>query len=89
MRMTNDKYKSNIHRVINKSGHERYSIPFFFSGNPGYRCECLPGCREGDEQAKYAPITVQEWVEAAYKESYGRAEKYKADGRGGWEGRLD
>lgn len=79
MRMANDKYKSNTHRVINKSGKERYSIPFFFSGNPDYICECLPNCREEGEPAKYGPITVQDMVTASYKESYGRAEAFKKD----------
>ncbi|KAJ6057879.1 hypothetical protein N7460_001153 [Penicillium canescens] len=79
MRMANDKYKSNTHRVINKSGRERYSIPFFFSGNPDYICECLPNCREEGEPAKYGPITVQDMVTASYRESYGRAEKYKKE----------
>lgn len=79
MRMTNDKYKSNIHRVINKSGRERYSIPFFFSGNPDYVCECLPNCREPEEAPKYGAITVEQAVKAAYKASYGRAEKYKKE----------
>lgn len=79
MRMANDKYKSNTHRVINKSGRERYSIPFFFSGNPDYICECLPNCREEGEPAKYGPITVQDMVTASYKESYARAEKYKKE----------
>jgi isopenicillin N synthase-like dioxygenase len=31
MRWSNDKYISNLHRVINKSGKERYSVPFFYS----------------------------------------------------------
>jgi isopenicillin N synthase-like dioxygenase len=79
MRMANDKYKSNTHRVINKSGQERYSIPFFFSGNPDYLCECLPNCREEGEAAKYDPITVQDMVTASYRESYGRAESYKKE----------
>lgn len=30
-RWANDKYISNLHRVINKSGKERYSVPFFYS----------------------------------------------------------
>ncbi|KAJ5760145.1 hypothetical protein N7520_007301 [Penicillium odoratum] len=79
MHMANDKYKSNTHRVINKSGQERYSIPFFFSGNPDYLCECLPNCRASEEDAKYQAITVQDWVTAAYKRSYGRADKYNKE----------
>lgn len=79
MRMANDRYKSNIHRVINKSGRERYSIPFFFSGNPDYLCECLPNCRAEGEAPKYPPITVEDMVTASYKESYGRAEQYKKE----------
>ncbi|PWY76080.1 Clavaminate synthase-like protein [Aspergillus sclerotioniger CBS 115572] len=79
MRMANDRYKSNIHRVINKSGRERYSIPFFFSGNPDYLCECLPNCCAEGEAPKYPPITVEDMVTASYKESYGRAEQYKRE----------
>ena len=89
MRMANDKYKSNIHRVINKSGRERYSIPFFFSGNPDYLCECLPNCREDSEPAKYPPITVENMVKGAYKESYGRAEKYKLEMKMKKDGKLE
>ncbi|KAL4866540.1 hypothetical protein BDV12DRAFT_210376 [Aspergillus spectabilis] len=79
MRMANDRYKSNTHRVINKSGLERYSIPFFFSGNPDYLCKCLPNCCKAGEQPKYPPITVEDMVKGAYKESYGRAEKFKKE----------
>ncbi|KAL4782315.1 hypothetical protein BJX76DRAFT_369220 [Aspergillus varians] len=79
MRMANDRYKSNVHRVINKSGRERYSIPFFFSGNPDHVCECLPNCCKAGEQPKYAPITVEDMVKGAYKRSYGRAEAYKKE----------
>jgi isopenicillin N synthase-like dioxygenase len=76
-RWTNEIYTSNLHRVINKSGLERYSIPFFLSGNLDYQVKCLPGC-EGTEGPKYPPITVEEYVQGKYAESYGRAEKFLA-----------
>ncbi|TID12929.1 hypothetical protein E2P81_ATG09897 [Venturia nashicola] len=79
MRWSNDKYVSNLHRVINKSGKERYSIPFFYSGNPDYIIECLPGCA-GEEGRKYEPISVEEAVRGAYLKSYGAAQAFKQGG---------
>jgi isopenicillin N synthase-like dioxygenase len=79
MRWSNDKYISNLHRVINVSGQERYSIPVFFSGNPDFVVKCLPNCRKEGEEAKYKPITVEQAVLGGYADSYGRAEKYKKD----------
>ncbi|KAL1651221.1 hypothetical protein SLS58_000559 [Diplodia intermedia] len=82
MRWSNDKYVSNTHRVINRSGRERYSIPVFFSGNPDYVIECLPNCRQSESDGpKYPPITVEEAVGGSYRESYGRAEKWKEEMR--------
>jgi isopenicillin N synthase-like dioxygenase len=79
MRWSNDKYISNLHRVINMSGEERYSIPVFFSGNPDFVVECLPNCRKEGEEAKYPPITVEKAVLGGYADSYGRAEKFKKE----------
>lgn len=77
MRWSNDRYISNVHRVINKSGKERYSVPFFFSGNPDYVIECLPNCRKEGEPAKYPPISVMDCVGGSYKASYGAAAAFK------------
>lgn len=75
MRWSNDRYKSNLHRVINKSGKERYSIPCFFGGNADYVCACLPNCRKEGEEPKYPPITVTQAVSEAYNKSFGAAKK--------------
>ncbi|EME86367.1 uncharacterized protein MYCFIDRAFT_60863 [Pseudocercospora fijiensis CIRAD86] len=77
MRWSNDLYISNLHRVINKSGKERYSVPFFFSGHPDYVIDCLPNCRKEGESKKYEPITVMECVGGSYRESYGKAKVFK------------
>ncbi|KAH7239531.1 hypothetical protein BKA59DRAFT_277507 [Fusarium tricinctum] len=76
-RWTNEKYKSNVHRVINKTGKERYSIPVFVSGNPDYVVDCIPTCKAPGEDAKFKPATVEEVVSASYAESYGRAQLHK------------
>lgn len=71
MRWTDDKYISNVHRVINKSGKERYSVPFFFSGNPDYMVECIPGCEDPAKGPKYPPVKVQHWMDGRFADTYG------------------
>ncbi|OGM47336.1 hypothetical protein ABOM_003850 [Aspergillus bombycis] len=51
------------------SGKERFSVPFFMSGNPDYIVDCLPTC--AGEGPKYPPITVSEWMAGRYADTYG------------------
>ncbi|KAL7628323.1 hypothetical protein AAE478_002523 [Parahypoxylon ruwenzoriense] len=81
MRWTNDQYVSNLHRVINRSGQERYSVPFFFSGNPDFVVECFSRCRGAGEAPKYPPITVEQWLEGRYADTYGGRETGKGRGK--------
>jgi len=69
-RWTNDLYRSTLHRVINRSGRERYSIPFFYSGNADHRVECLPGCCDSGEPPRYAATTVEQHYREMYRRTY-------------------
>lgn len=69
-RWTNDRYRSTLHRVVNTSGNERYSVPFFYSGNPDHEVRCLPGCLNPGEQPHYPPTTVEEHLMAMYRRTY-------------------
>lgn len=69
-RWTNGRYRSTLHRVVNTSGRERYSVPFFLVGNFEYVVECLPTCLDSGDAAPFAPVTVQQHIQACYRKSY-------------------
>jgi isopenicillin N synthase-like dioxygenase len=69
-RWTNDRFRSTVHRVVNASGRERYSVPFFFSGNPDQEVECLPSCLERGEAPKYPRTTVEGHLREMYRRTY-------------------
>jgi isopenicillin N synthase-like dioxygenase len=69
-RWTNDRYRSTLHRVINASGRERYSIPFFYVGNYDHVVECIPTCLQPGEQPKYPPTTVEAHLREMYRRTY-------------------
>ncbi|WP_346897637.1 2-oxoglutarate and iron-dependent oxygenase domain-containing protein [uncultured Roseibium sp.] len=68
---TNDLYKSTLHRVVNASGRERYSVPFFYDGDADFEVTCIPTCLKPGEEPKYAPITVEGHLMNMYRKSYG------------------
>ena len=69
-RWTNDRYRSTLHRVVNVSGRDRYSMPFFFEGNPGHPVTVLPGCVPAGQAPRYAPTTVSEHLAGMYRQTY-------------------
>lgn len=70
-RWTNDRYRSTVHRVVNASGRERYSVPFFYVGNGDHEVACLENCLGPGETAKYAPTTVEGHLQEMYRRTYG------------------
>lgn len=60
MRLTNNKFLSTVHRVNNRTGRERYSMPWFCSFNLDAMVEVLPGYVTPEQAAAYEPITVAE-----------------------------
>lgn len=56
-RWTNDLFTSTYHRVINTSGRDRYSMPFFFDPDFNADLTALPTCVGPDRPARYPPTT--------------------------------
>jgi isopenicillin N synthase-like dioxygenase len=56
-RWTNGVFTSTLHRVINISGRERYSLPYFFDPDFNAEVVCLPTCLAPAETPKYPPTT--------------------------------
>lgn len=62
-RWTNDRFLATPHRVINRSGAERYALPFFFDCWAEHVMDCLPTCSGPGNPPKYEPITYVEYMQ--------------------------
>ncbi|MDJ0388762.1 2-oxoglutarate and iron-dependent oxygenase domain-containing protein [Roseomonas sp. E05] len=70
-RWTNDVYRSNPHRVVNRLGRDRFSIPTFFNPNHRAPVEAIPTCVTPDNPAKYEPVLAGEYVTGRIRANQG------------------
>ena len=63
-RWTNDRFTSNVHRAANRTGRNRYSIPFFMGANVDTEIRCLESCTGPDDPPKYPPVLAGAHIEA-------------------------
>ncbi|EIT75475.1 isopenicillin N [Aspergillus oryzae 100-8] len=59
-RLSNNKFKSTVHRVYNRQPDSRYSMPFFFGFNPEAVCKVVPSCVDDEHPPLYEPISCGE-----------------------------
>ncbi len=73
-RWSNDRFLATPHRVVNRSGRERYAIPFFLDCDYRTVMEPLPSCVDADHPAKYPPFTYPEFMSEYASRNYAERE---------------
>jgi isopenicillin N synthase-like dioxygenase len=69
-RWTNDVFASTPHRVVNKSGRERYSIAYFFDPHIDTAIEAIPSCVPAGIPARYPPTTCGDHILGRFKDAF-------------------
>ncbi|KAK9841259.1 hypothetical protein WJX74_002727 [Apatococcus lobatus] len=70
-RWTGGKFCSTLHRVINKTGKDRYSCPFFLAPDWNAKIEPLPGLQDPTINGSQKVVTCGEWLSMRRAAEYG------------------
>ncbi len=72
VRWSNGQLKATPHRVINRSGRERYSIPFFYDPHVSTVVEPLPSCVPAGQDPTFAPEVFGDFLRRELSGGYDR-----------------
>ena len=78
-RYTNDRFLSTPHKVVNRSGSERYAIPFFMDCSYDFVMACLPTCQSAANPARYDPLSYAEYRKFYRRSNYAASPEAGAD----------
>ncbi|KAI9035984.1 isopenicillin N synthase family dioxygenase [Aspergillus affinis] len=72
-RLSNNRFKSTVHRVYNRRSTSRYAMPFFVGFNPEAVCEVVSTCVDDEHPALFEPISCGKWHRERLELARGRA----------------